>query len=250
MNKECGRGWSAGGWGRWLTGCLGLLAWLIAGTGQGKELEAWGFDLVPEETADAQDPEPPHARPGEPLLEPAPEPPPRPRLRTPACQRLEPATAALVRAAVEAAGLGDEADRDRASRVRLAGFLPKLEAGVSMDVGDRQDFRYEVGSPRVDQLQVDDGWSWDVGLSLDLSGAAYRSEELQAAREGVRRARERRELALEVIRLQHARRRLLLGGLPAAGSEDGAQLEELTDLLDAWTAGRFADVLCRPRVGR
>jgi len=134
--------------------------------------------------------------------------------------------------------------------VRVAGFLPKLDAGVSMDLGDRKDFRYEVGSPRVDELQVDDGWGWDVGLSLDLAGAAYRSEELQAAREGVRRARERRELALEVIRLQHARRRLLLGGLPAADSEDGAQLEELTDLLDAWTAGRFADALCRPRAGR
>ncbi len=239
------RGWA---------GLGGLLALLAAGPVPGQEDEGWGLDLVAGEVEPGWGQaggalaleEPPAAAPSAAPVEPAA----RRTPRTPACLRREPSSAELVRAAVEVAGLGAGEDRERAWRVRVAGFLPKLTAGVDMDVGDRQDFRYEPGSPRVDQLQVDDGWGWDVGLSLDLSGAAYRADELQVAREAVRRARERRELALEVIRLQHARLRLLRGGLPTAGSDEGAQLAELGALLDAWTGGRFADRLCRPRAGR
>lgn len=161
-----------------------------------------------------------------------------------ACLKGEPDVDALVRAAWASAGLGAEDDRDRRSRLRIAGWLPKLDAGVRYDWGDRWDYRYEPGEPRVDQLHRDDGYSWDVGLSLDLAQAAYPDAELAAAREAVRRAAERRELAVEIIRLDFERRSLLVHGLPAARSPDRLRLDELTAVLDAWTGGAFARRFC------
>jgi hypothetical protein len=166
--------------------------------------------------------------------------------RPPACLRKEPPIEELIQAAVEAAGLEAGEDESRGRRVRVAGWLPRLTAGVNMDLGDRQSFRYEPGSPRVDQLQLDDGWSWKVGLTWDPGDGAFHRDELQVAREAVRRARERRELALEIVRLQLARRRLMLAGLPAPDSAEALDLLELTDLLNAWSGRRFAGRLCQP----
>ena len=172
---------------------------------------------------------------------------PRPELRggrAPACLAGEPDAGALVRAAWKRAGLEAHDDEDRRSRVRVAGWLPKLDGGVRYDWGDRWDYRYEPGEPRVDQLHRDDGYAWDVGLSLDLAQAAYPDAELAAAREAVRRAAERRELAVEIIRLAFERRGLLLSGLPAEGSPERLRLDELTAILDAWTGQAFARRFC------
>jgi hypothetical protein len=161
-----------------------------------------------------------------------------------ACLRHEPKVREVVKAAWEEAGLLPDDDRSRKSRVRASGWLPKLSGGVSKDMGDRWDYRYEPGTPRVDQLHQDDGLRWDVGLTWDLSKTVYQGEELQVAREASRRARERMDLAAEVIRLYFSRRRLLQNGLPEKGSTSATILKETTATLDAFTAGRFRGRWC------
>jgi hypothetical protein len=165
----------------------------------------------------------------------------------PACLRHEPKVREVVRAAWEEAGLLPEDDRSRKSRVRASGWLPKLSGGVSKDMGDRWDYRYEPGTPRVDQLHQDDGLRWDVGLTWDLSKTVYQGEELQVAREASRRARERMDLAAEVIRLYFSRLRLMQNGLPEKGSTSALIMQETTATLDAFTAGRFRGRWCEAK---
>ena len=162
----------------------------------------------------------------------------------PACLRHEPKVREVVKAAWEEAGLLPEDDRSRRSRVRASGWLPKVSGGVSKDMGDRWDYRYEPGTPRVDQLHQDDGLRWDVGLTWDLSKTVYQSDELQVAREASRRARERMDLAAEVIRLYFSRRRLMQDGLPQKGATSALMLQETTATLNAFTAGRFRGRWC------
>lgn len=169
---------------------------------------------------------------------------PKKKNNRPACLRREPAVREVVKAAWEEAGLMSEDDRSRKSRVRASGWLPKLSGGVSKDMGDRWDYRYEPGTPRVDQLHQDDGLRWDVGLTWDLAGTVFLSEELQVAREASRRARERMDLAAEVIRLYFSRRRLMQNGLPEKGSASALMLLENTATLDAFTGERFRDRWC------
>ncbi len=170
-----------------------------------------------------------------------------PSARPPACLDREPSVDEMVRAAQSRAGLLVEDDLSRRRRLSISGWLPKLSGGVSMDVGDRWDYRYEPGEPRVDRLQQDDGLRWDVGLSWDLARMAFVKEELSVAREAVRRAAERRDLAVEVIRLAYARRRLMSGGVPASGTPARVQLDETTAILDAWTGGKFSKLWCGRR---
>jgi hypothetical protein len=162
----------------------------------------------------------------------------------PDCLKDEPSVRVLVRTAWSQAGLSSFDDRSRLRRLKLAGWLPKVNGGLSFDAGDKWDYRYEPGSPRIDQLHVDDGLRWDLGLSLDLAGTAYQNEELGLARDAVKRASERRDLAMEVIRLAFDRKRLLLKGVPEKGSQERVQLKETTAVLDAWTGGRFAGRWC------
>jgi hypothetical protein len=162
----------------------------------------------------------------------------------PPCQRFEPDVRMVVRAAWEEAGLLPGEDLSRKSRLRASGWLPKLSGGVSKDMGDRWDYRYEPGTPRVDQLHQDDGLRWDVGLSWDVSRTVFSSEELQVAREASKRARERMDLAAEVIRLYFSRRRLMQKGLPSPGSSSALQLSEITATLDASTGERFRKRWC------
>jgi len=169
---------------------------------------------------------------------------PRKKKIRPACLRKEPGVREVVKAAWEEAGLLPEDDRSRKSRVRASGWLPRLSGGVSKDMGDRWDYRYEPGTPRVDQLHQDDGLRWDVGLTWDLAGTVFLSEELQVAREASRRARERMDLAAEVIRLYFSRRRLMQNGLPENGSAPALMLLENTATLDAFTGERFCSRWC------
>jgi len=170
------------------------------------------------------------------------------RVRRPACLDSEPTAGEVVKAAWEEAGLSPEEDRSRKVRVRVSGWLPKLTGGVTKDSGDKRDYRYEPGTPRVDQFHLDDGLGWDAGLSWDLSRMAFQSEELQVAREASRRARERLDLAAEVIRLYFSRRRLTMQGLPPPDTPEAVQLQEATALLDAWTGARLSKRWCRPAV--
>jgi hypothetical protein len=163
----------------------------------------------------------------------------------PACRLNEPDVREVVRAAWEQAGLQLDEDRSRKSRVRAAGWFPKLSGGVSKDMGDRWDYRYEPGTPRVDQLHQDDGLRWDVDASWNISKIVFSGEELQVAREASRRARERMNLAAEVIRLYFARRRLMQNGLPLPDSLSAVDLSETTAMLNAYTGGRFRDRWCR-----
>ncbi len=161
-----------------------------------------------------------------------------------ACLAKEPKVGRLVRAALARAGLDQAEDGQLRRQARLSGWLPKLDGGLSMDAGDRWYARYEPGEAMVEQQQQDDGLRWDVGLSWDLARMAYHGDDLQVAREVVKRAQQRRELAAEVIRLYFARRRLLIHGLPKVDSPARQQLEEFTALLDAWTGGRYARHWC------
>jgi len=169
---------------------------------------------------------------------------PKQKKNRPACLRHEPKVREVVKAAWEEAGLLPEDDLSRKSRVRASGWLPKLSGGVSKDMGDRWDYRYEPGTPRVDQLHQDDGLRWDVGLTWDLSGTVYQGEELAVAREASRRARERMDLAAEVIRLYFSRRRMMQNGIPAPGSGPAIMLLEATATLDAFTGERFRGRWC------
>lgn len=161
-----------------------------------------------------------------------------------ACAEREPTPQEVVRAAWQEAGLLSERDQSRQRRVRLSGWLPKLSGGLSKNIGDRWDFRYEPGTPRVDQLQQDDGLRWEFAATVDLSRAAYDPDEIQVTREASRRTRERMDLAAEILRLYYARRRLVLPGLPPPGSEAAVQLEEATALLDLWTGSSFSGRWC------
>jgi hypothetical protein len=161
------------------------------------------------------------------------------------CLKNEPDVHRLVRVAWEEAGLTRDEDRSRKTRVRVSGWLPKISAGFTTDMGDRWDYRYEPGTPRVDQIHQDEGVRWDAGVSWDLSRTVFRSEELQVAREASRRVRERMDLAAEVIRLYFARRRLVLQGPPSPGSPVVLQITELTVMLNALTGARFRQSWCR-----
>jgi hypothetical protein len=174
----------------------------------------------------------------------------RPPVRRSACLNTEPTANEVVKAAWKEAGLLPEEDRSRKWRVRLSGWLPRLTGGVSKDTGDKRDYRYEPGSPRVDQFHLDDGLGWDAGLTWDLSRMAFQSEELQVAREASRRVRERLDLAAEVIRLYFSRRRLTLQGLPLPNTPEAVQLLEATALLNAWTGSRLSERWCSVEVRR
>ncbi|HSA23246.1 MAG TPA: hypothetical protein P5076_17445, partial [Myxococcota bacterium] len=105
MSWTVGRAGVGAGRARGLAGVAGLLVWLLLGPVRGQEANPWGLDLLSGEVVSEEG----EGAPAGPALEPAPEPAPEPlgrtRRRAPACQRREPATAALVRAAGEAAGL-------------------------------------------------------------------------------------------------------------------------------------------------
>lgn len=160
------------------------------------------------------------------------------------CLSLEPKALELVKEAWAKSGLKKERELSLENRLRISGWFPKLSGGLSYNLGDKWDYKYEPGEPRVDQLHQNNGLSWDVGMTIDLARAVYQVEQLAVLRESSRRAGERRDLALEVIRLVFARRQLMLHGIPEPGSSERSQLEEFTAVLDAWTGGVFQDRWC------
>ena len=165
-------------------------------------------------------------------------------LSLPGCAAEEPGISAVLQAAWGELGLAPDQDRDRFRRIRLGGFLPSLTAGLSKELGDRSDYRYEPGSPRVDTVRRNDGWEWRVELRWDLSAMALRSEELRLARESALRSRDRLEFSRTLVRVYFARRRLLSSGLPELQSLATLKLQEANALLDAWTGGRFERRWC------
>ncbi len=166
------------------------------------------------------------------------------------CSFAEPRPMELVWAAWEHSGLKRERESSLETRVRVSGWFPRLSGGLSYDLGDKWDYKYKPGEPRVDQLHQNNGLSWDVGITLDLSRTVYQDEELALLKESSRRAAERRDLALEVIRLVYARRQLMLHKVPEPGSMERTQLDEYTAVLDAWTGGVFRDRWCTKEVSR
>ncbi|RLB58830.1 MAG: hypothetical protein DRI34_03755 [Deltaproteobacteria bacterium] len=162
------------------------------------------------------------------------------------CLGREPALERVVHRAWEQAGLQPERDRSRLARARAAGWLPRLSGGFSKDLGGRWSWRYEQGTT-VDQLQQDDGWSWQVSLSWDLAGTVWRGAELQEARASAQRALERMEIATSVIALYLERRRLLTARSGRGVRAVRWRLLELTALLDAWTGGCFRGSWCGVR---
>ena len=163
------------------------------------------------------------------------------------CARKEPKVIEVVERAWEEAGLNIDWDKSVKTRVRVSGWLPKISAGVSKDMGDRWDYRYEPGTPRVDQLHQDDGLRWDAGLSWDLSRTVYNPAELQVAKESSNRARERQYLSSEIVRLFYLRRKLMITGLPKPGTKAALDFEQATATLNAWTNRRFENRWCRLR---
>ncbi len=161
------------------------------------------------------------------------------------CLSSEPKSLELVKAAWAFSGLKREKESSLENRVRISGWLPRLSGGVSYDLGDRWDYKYEPGEPRVDQLHQNNGLSWDAGMSLDLARTVFQVEELSVIKESSRRASERRDLAMEVIRLVFARRQLMLHGMPKEGSAERNRLDEYTAVLDAWTGGAFQNRWCK-----
>ncbi len=162
----------------------------------------------------------------------------------PACLAAEPDINQIVEQTWAQAGLSKVQDESRKTRVRFSGWLPKISGGLSQDIGGRWDYKYEAGSTPVDQFHYNDGLRWDVGLSWDLSKIAFRSEELQVARETSKRALERMEIATMVIGLYFTRFRLTLQGLPEPGSDRAIKFLEATAILDAWTGGKFKKSWC------
>lgn len=167
----------------------------------------------------------------------------KPRIYS-ACMGNEPDVQKVVRAAWEEAGLLRDDDVSRAGRVRASGWLPRIAGGVSKDMDDSRDYRYEPGDPRVDQIHLDKSIDWDVGLSWEMSDIVFRSEELQVAREASRRSRERLNLANEVIRLYFTRKKLLYQGGVDNEADFEIRLAEITATLNVWTGGRFERLWC------
>lgn len=162
----------------------------------------------------------------------------------PGCLGQEPTAREVVRAAWEQASLLPEEDRSRHIRARAGGYLPKVSAGISKELGDNWRYRYQPGTTRNDQLQQSTNLRWDTSVAWDLSTFAYNPDELQISRETVSRARERRNLATEVIRIFFARQKILRRGMPKPGSRYHQLLAEETAALDAWTDGRFQKQWC------
>jgi hypothetical protein len=175
-----------------------------------------------------------------------------PRLehRTPyhKCRQNEPTVEEVVKAVWLEVGLRPEQDLEILSRVKLSGWFPKVSAGVSNDIGDRWDYRYEPGTPRVDQMHEDVGFRWDASLSWDLSKIAFQSAEVQVLKENARRSRERMDLAAEVIRIYFLRKGLMTEGMPQPRSKEAYQLQQATATLDAWTNGRFHRRWCEVKI--
>ncbi len=163
------------------------------------------------------------------------------------CLDREPDVRDVVRATWQEAGLQRSDDLSRAGRVRISGWFPKIAGGVSRDLDNGRDYRYEPGSPRVDQLHLDKGFDWDVGLAWDTADIVYRSEELQVARETARRSRERLDMAHEVIRLYFARKKLIQTDPDFGEGDFFIRLEEITATLDTWTGGRYRRHWCRSK---
>jgi hypothetical protein len=162
----------------------------------------------------------------------------------PPCLRAEPTVRQVVQATWEQASLLPEEDSSRRTRARVSGYLPKLSGGLSKDQGNTWNYRYEPGTARVDQLRQTSGLRWDASIGWDLALFAYNPDELQISRETTSRARERRNLATEVIRIFFARQKTLRRGLPKPGSHFAQLVAEETAALDAWTGGRFQKQWC------
>jgi hypothetical protein len=162
----------------------------------------------------------------------------------PPCLKQEPRVREVIEAAWEQAALTPEEDHSRQTRARISGYLPKISGGLSKDGGNSWKYRYEPGTARVDQLQQTAGLRWDTSIVWDLALFAYNPDELQITREATNRARERRNLASEVIRIFFARQKILRRGMPTPGSRFAQLLAEETAALDTWTGGRFQKQWC------
>jgi hypothetical protein len=162
----------------------------------------------------------------------------------PPCLMREPTVSEVVQATWEQASLLPDEDRSRRTRARVSGYLPKISGGLSKDLGNSWNYRYEPGTARVDQLRQTTGLRWDTAIVWDLALFAYNPDELQIARETTNRARERRNLATEVIRIYFARKKILRRGMPKPGSRFAQVVAEETAALDAWTSGRFRKQWC------
>jgi hypothetical protein len=162
----------------------------------------------------------------------------------PPCLIREPAVREVVQTTWEQASLLPDEDRSRRTRARVSGYLPKISGGVSKDLGNSWNYRYEPGTARVDQLRQTNALRWDTSIAWDLALFAYNPDELQIIRETTNRARERRNLATEVIRIYFARQKILRRGMPKPGSRFAQLVAEETAALDAWTSGRFNKQWC------
>jgi hypothetical protein len=165
----------------------------------------------------------------------------------PPCLLNEPRVREVVQATWEQASLLPEEDLSRRTRARISGYLPKISGGFSKDLGNSWNYRYEPGTARVDQLKNTTGLRWDASIGWDLALFAYNPDELQISRETTTRARERRNLATEVIRIFFARQKIMRRGMPKPGSRFAQLAAEETAALDAWTGGRFQKRWCEVR---
>ena len=168
---------------------------------------------------------------------------PQSRARPLRCNGNEPRIDEVVEAVWAHAGMEPGADKARMKRAGWSGLFPRLDGAVAKDTGGRWSSRYSPGSTQ-DTLQWNAGWSWQVGLTWDLSGLVWTAAEVREARENARRALERMDMATQVVRAYVERKKLLAKYLSVAKDELRWRIMELTALLDAWSGWAFRNKWC------
>jgi hypothetical protein len=152
-----------------------------------------------------------------------------------------PSMAEVLRMAREAArDLGPARIRELVRRARLRGLVPQLR--VSAERGLQQD-RSSSSSTASDRTNAAVGDDLSVGatLSFDLGRLVFAPDEVRLLSIERWLQSDLRKLLVEVVRLYHARTRLLReqAGAPVADPELADAIREHEALLDAYTDGGF-----------
>jgi hypothetical protein len=140
--------------------------------------------------------------------------------------------------------------------VRRAGWLPEVQAGLSIDGKKDRSVDSEAGTPDAIGLDRSRRIAYDVKLSWDLGRLIFDPNELKVSREAQRVSELRDQVLAHVTRLYFERRRLQLltrlrpPGTVRAALERHLRVAELTAVLEALTGVRFERARRRPNRAR
>lgn len=156
----------------------------------------------------------------------------------------EPDVVAVVRAALDAAGLDPARARSRVRRGRRSAYLPDVrlsaarQSGVAATAG-------QTSSDTTSRVGTDDSVRLEASLTFSLSRLLYGQDEVAWSREERAIIDAAASLAREVVELFFRRRRLIveIEILHEDDADHRVALAEVTALLEVFTAGSFSRMM-------